>query len=103
MGAYLSAPVLHKALQSGETRSLCYGSAAQQGWRLSMEDESVACLDVDGDGGGHTALFAVFDGHGGCEARRPRVSRRRRAAGRAPRRAAAPESSALTRGGATRR
>ena len=83
MGAYLSAPVLTKALSAGETDILRYGGAAQQGWRLSMEDESVACLDVDGSG--RTALFALFDGHGGSEVRAvPRTRRARAAAAGAP-------------------
>jgi hypothetical protein len=51
----LSAPVLTKALTAGETSSLCYGGAAQQGWRLSMEDASVACVDVEGTGTCRTA------------------------------------------------
>ena len=83
MGAYLSAPILTKALTAGETDMLRYGGAAQQGWRLSMEDESVACVDVDGSG--RTALFALFDGHGGSEVRAmPRTWRARAAAAGAP-------------------
>lgn len=67
MGAYLSAPVLAKTLRSGASDSLVWASACHQGWRLSLEDESTAELDVDGSG--RTSLFAIFDGHGGCEAR----------------------------------
>jgi serine/threonine protein phosphatase PrpC len=33
-----------------------------QGWRKSMEDAHIADLNVDGKG---TAVFGVFDGHGG--------------------------------------
>ena len=87
MGAYLSAPVLTKALTAGETGALRYGGAAHQGWRLSMEDESVACVDCDGSG--RTALFALFDGHGGSEART------HSAAGRAGAGAAAPAAPRL--------
>ena len=70
MGAYLSAPVLDKTLRSGASDTLVWASACHQGWRLSLEDESSAELDVDGDG--RTSLFAIFDGHGGCEARASR-------------------------------
>jgi serine/threonine protein phosphatase PrpC len=35
-----------------------------QGWRKSMEDAHITQLDVVE---GEISLFAVFDGHGGCE------------------------------------
>jgi len=35
-----------------------------QGWRLSMEDAHICNTKLDADG---SALFAVFDGHGGIE------------------------------------
>jgi serine/threonine protein phosphatase PrpC len=35
-----------------------------QGWRLNMEDACITNLEFDKD----TALFGVFDGHGGKEA-----------------------------------
>lgn len=35
-----------------------------QGWRKSMEDAHLACLDVVE---GEISVFGVFDGHGGCE------------------------------------
>lgn len=73
MGAYLSTPVLRKSLHSGETHQLRYGVACMQGWRLSMEDAHACCLDVDG--ACSVSLFAIFDGHGGSEARRGRVGR----------------------------
>lgn len=40
-----------------------------QGWRISMEDAHLAISDVlpDGVGPEPLSLFAVFDGHGGCE------------------------------------
>jgi len=34
-----------------------------QGWRISMEDAKLSNLDLDTN----TALFGVFDGHGGKE------------------------------------
>ena len=34
-----------------------------QGWRLNMEDDHISDASFDGD----TCLFAIFDGHGGCE------------------------------------
>lgn len=66
MGAYLSAPVRDKELLSGGHGPLRYGGASMQGWRLSMEDATLAlpCLDDD------TSLFAIFDGHGGGEVAR---------------------------------
>jgi len=33
-----------------------------QGWRKTMEDMHICILDLDGSG---TALFGIFDGHGG--------------------------------------
>jgi serine/threonine protein phosphatase PrpC len=35
-----------------------------QGWRKSMEDAHITACDVVE---GEVSLFAVFDGHGGCE------------------------------------
>ena len=35
-----------------------------QGWRKSMEDAHITHLDVIE---GEISIFAVFDGHGGCE------------------------------------
>jgi serine/threonine protein phosphatase PrpC len=35
-----------------------------QGWRKSMEDAHITQLDVIE---GEVSVFAVFDGHGGCE------------------------------------
>jgi serine/threonine protein phosphatase PrpC len=40
-----------------------YGASSMQGWRRSNEDAHVTALDFEP---GHS-LFAVFDGHGGCE------------------------------------
>lgn len=38
-----------------------------QGWRKSMEDSHITHLDIIE---GEVSLFAVFDGHGGCEVAR---------------------------------
>lgn len=62
MGQYLSAPVTEKESEEGQNDRLAYGLSAMQGWRVSMEDAHISKLDLDNQ---HTALFAVFDGHGG--------------------------------------
>ena len=41
-----------------------WGSCGMQGWRKSMEDSHLTCLDVVE---GEVSIFGVFDGHGGCE------------------------------------
>jgi serine/threonine protein phosphatase PrpC len=41
-----------------------YGACGMQGWRKSMEDAHITHLDVIE---GEISIFAVFDGHGGCE------------------------------------
>lgn len=35
-----------------------------QGWRVSMEDAHINNLNIDGN---DSALFGIFDGHGGKE------------------------------------
>jgi serine/threonine protein phosphatase PrpC len=82
MGAYLSAPVLDKEFAAGEAGDCAFGACSQQGWRLSMEDALSHVVLADG-----SALFGVFDGHGGGEARAR--ARRARAAARGGARAAA--------------
>ncbi|KAI8475453.1 MAG: phosphatase 2C-like domain-containing protein [Monoraphidium minutum] len=52
-------------LSHGGNLSFSWGAAATQGRRTGMEDAHVVNLDLDG--GGATALFAVFDGHAGAE------------------------------------
>lgn len=42
---------------------MSYGFSAMQGWRVSMEDAHNSIPDFDED----TAMFAVYDGHGGEE------------------------------------
>mmetsp|Transcript_10434 Transcript_10434/g.14757 ORF Transcript_10434/g.14757 Transcript_10434/m.14757 type:complete len:520 (+) Transcript_10434:231-1790(+) len=83
MGTYLSTPVLEKCEESGETLNcpgspLAWGVVDMQGWRKTMEDAHVACLDVEvpphldpKDDARQTAkVFGVFDGHGGPEVAR---------------------------------
>lgn len=38
-----------------------YGATGMQGWRNTMEDSHIACLDV----GNGVSFFGVYDGHGG--------------------------------------
>jgi protein phosphatase 1G len=64
MGTYLSTPVLDKTQDFGECGSdMCaWGLTEMQGWRQSMEDAALARQFGTG-----TAVFGVFDGHGGSE------------------------------------
>jgi serine/threonine protein phosphatase PrpC len=89
MGAYLSVPNTDKELSCGEDAHVRFGLCAMQGWRLTQEDSHCVHLALDEQ---HTSFFAVFDGHGGAEARasvrrgprgaRARAAAARRAAGR---------------------
>ncbi|XP_063770972.1 protein phosphatase 1G [Pseudophryne corroboree] len=63
MGAYLSQPSTSKSSSDGGNLSLSYGYSAMQGWRVSMEDAHNCIPELDGD----TAMFSVYDGHGGEE------------------------------------
>ncbi|KAK9843641.1 hypothetical protein WJX81_000782 [Elliptochloris bilobata] len=63
MGAYLSAPVTDKDTSEGENEQFQYGVCAMQGWRTEMEDAHATVLQLDPEG--TTAMFGVFDGHGG--------------------------------------
>eukprot|EP00930_Biecheleria_cincta_P003408 TRINITY_DN104342_c0_g1_i1.p1 TRINITY_DN104342_c0_g1~~TRINITY_DN104342_c0_g1_i1.p1 ORF type:complete len:426 (+),score=64.96 TRINITY_DN104342_c0_g1_i1:107-1279(+) len=66
MGNYLSEPVKDKHSSTGKGDSHDWGCSHMQGWRVSMEDAVVTRSDL----GQHlrgTAMFAVFDGHGGKE------------------------------------
>ncbi|KAG8457646.1 hypothetical protein KFE25_002310 [Diacronema lutheri] len=61
----LTAPVLDKLVEDGQSEALRFGAASMQGWRRSQEDAHIALPKL-----GHSAsraLFAVFDGHGGHE------------------------------------
>ncbi|TSK42119.1 Protein phosphatase 1G [Bagarius yarrelli] len=63
MGAYLSKPNTEKSTANGGNHKLSYGLAAMQGWRVSMEDAHNCIPELDEE----TAMFAVYDGHGGEE------------------------------------
>ncbi|GAA6066744.1 protein phosphatase 1G [Tachysurus ichikawai] len=63
MGAYLSKPNTEKNTANGGNQNLRYGLAAMQGWRVSMEDAHNCIPELDEE----TAMFAVYDGHGGEE------------------------------------
>ncbi|XP_028676149.1 protein phosphatase 1G [Erpetoichthys calabaricus] len=63
MGAYLSQPNTMKSSADGGNEHLSFGYSAMQGWRVSMEDAHNCIPKLDED----TALFAVYDGHGGEE------------------------------------
>mmetsp|Transcript_4471 Transcript_4471/g.7470 ORF Transcript_4471/g.7470 Transcript_4471/m.7470 type:complete len:379 (+) Transcript_4471:202-1338(+) len=65
MGAYLSSPVTEKELFEGDGVSMHYGGSSMQGWRRTMEDAHVAETALPEDP--ETAIFGVFDGHGGAE------------------------------------
>eukprot|EP00440_Ansanella_granifera_P039301 gb/GFBE01042637.1/.p1 GENE.gb/GFBE01042637.1/~~gb/GFBE01042637.1/.p1 ORF type:complete len:399 (+),score=98.90 gb/GFBE01042637.1/:1-1197(+) len=66
MGSYLSEPKKDKNSDSGRGNGLTWGSSDMQGWRTSMEDAHVTLTDL-GEQLKGTAMFAVFDGHGGKE------------------------------------
>lgn len=66
MGAYLSQPSTTKNSGDGAgvgPRPLHFGYSAMQGWRVSMEDAHNCIPDLDSE----TAMFSVYDGHGGEE------------------------------------
>lgn len=65
MGAYLSSPIVDKETFEGDNPVLSYGGSSMQGWRRTMEDAHIAESSLSGDH--NTALFGVFDGHGGAE------------------------------------
>ncbi|KAM6943439.1 protein phosphatase 1G isoform 2-T2 [Xenentodon cancila] len=63
MGAYLSQPNTAKSSSDGGNTNMSYGFSAMQGWRVSMEDAHNCIPEFDKE----TAMFAVYDGHGGEE------------------------------------
>lgn len=63
MGAYLSQPNTTKTSSDGGNKNMSYGFSAMQGWRVSMEDAHNCIPEMDQE----TAMFAVYDGHGGEE------------------------------------
>lgn len=60
---YLSTPNKEKHAQQGKNDLFEYVAMGMQGWRKNMEDAHTAILNYGGDPG--SALFCVFDGHGG--------------------------------------
>lgn len=83
MGTYLSTPILEQGLEEGEDLNsnipCAWGVVDMQGWRKTMEDAHVAQTDVMPPSSTSdqtieknavkdaAKVFAVFDGHGGCE------------------------------------
>ncbi|XP_067901601.1 protein phosphatase 1G [Heterodontus francisci] len=63
MGAYLSQPNTVKSSCEHCTDKFGFGVSAMQGWRVSMEDAHNCIPELDDE----TAMFAVYDGHGGEE------------------------------------
>lgn len=63
MGAYLSSPVTDKNSFDKSCVGFTYGASSMQGWRIKQEDAHNCISDLDEK----TALFAVYDGHGGSE------------------------------------
>lgn len=63
MGVYLSSPNKTKKTESGKNSIIEYGLSSMQGWRMSMENSHIALPFYTPT----TSLFAIFDGHGGCE------------------------------------
>lgn len=63
MGSYLAKPITEKISTDEENHRLKIGASSMQGWRVTQEDAHNCLLDFDVN----TALFAVYDGHGGHE------------------------------------
>jgi serine/threonine protein phosphatase PrpC len=63
MGIYLSKPNTTKDSHFGENEQMKFAVSAMQGWRMNMEDAHITLPDFTES----TALFAIFDGHGGPE------------------------------------
>ena len=63
MGIYLSSPEIKKSPVEGENHFCKFAANSMQGWRMNMEDAHISDGAFDND----SALFAVFDGHGGAE------------------------------------
>jgi len=63
MGEYLSTPDKTKESCEGKGNAFIYGGSSMQGWRKSNEDAHITAVEFDTG----LSLFAVFDGHGGCE------------------------------------
>lgn len=61
MGVYLSEPNKKKTTFEGSSQQLKYVASDMQGWRAHMEDAHISETQLTED----TAIFGVFDGHGG--------------------------------------
>jgi hypothetical protein len=64
MGNFLAAPITEKETTRGGGNGITFAMSNMQGWRSSMEDAHVTAINPKGLPEG-TAVFAVFDGHGG--------------------------------------
>lgn len=64
MGNFLAAPITEKETSRGDGNGITFAMSNMQGWRSSMEDAHVTAVNPAGLPEG-TAVFAVFDGHGG--------------------------------------
>lgn len=65
MGAHLTQPNKEKFSLEGDGNGVRYGLSSMQGWRLHQEDDHIS--EPKFQNSDDTSLFAVFDGHGGCE------------------------------------
>eukprot|EP01126_Amoeba_proteus_P043601 TRINITY_DN4794_c0_g1_i1.p1 TRINITY_DN4794_c0_g1~~TRINITY_DN4794_c0_g1_i1.p1 ORF type:complete len:614 (+),score=133.88 TRINITY_DN4794_c0_g1_i1:80-1921(+) len=65
-GVTLPYPIGSKAIWKQGNSNFKVGMAVMQGWRASMEDDHVIVLDMDGHP--RSAIFGIFDGHGGSHA-----------------------------------
>jgi serine/threonine protein phosphatase PrpC len=63
MGDYLSTPNMAKHSNEGSCAQFSFGASSMQGWRSSNEDAHVTAINIEPG----ISVFAVFDGHGGCE------------------------------------
>lgn len=96
MGVHMSTPMLSKVCEwpssrskwhsslfsllqdshDGHDQGLAFGKSSMQGWRMSMEDASIAILDLQPDGRSkqpepssledRVSFFGVYDGYGGA-------------------------------------
>lgn len=64
MGNFLASPITEKDTAGGAGNGIVFAMSNMQGWRSTMEDAHITALNPEGLPPG-TALFAVFDGHGG--------------------------------------
>lgn len=65
MGAHLTQANKEKDSLEGDGNGVRYGLSSMQGWRMHQEDDHIS--EPKFNNSDDTSLFAVFDGHGGCE------------------------------------